>query len=111
MAQRGTVAWLWQAFTGLLLVVLLTLHLVVQHFVSGGLMSYQDIVQYLSNPFVLALEILFLASVIFHAFAGVRALVIDGGASKRAVDAATWILVVLGLLMFGYGVWLFTVIL
>ena len=104
-------AWLWQAFTGLLLVILLTLHLIVQHFVSGGLMSYQDIVNYLSNPFVLVLEILFLASVIFHALAGVRALVIDGGASEVTTNTVTWILVVLGVLMFGYGIWLFTAIL
>ncbi len=111
MAQRGTMAWIWQAFTGLLLIVLLGLHLIVQHFVSGGLMGYQDIVRYLSNPYLLLLEILFLAAVIFHALSGVRALVIDGGVSQRTVSAVTWALVVLGLLMFGYGVWLFTVIL
>ncbi len=111
MAERGTMAWLWQAFTGLLLVVLLTLHMLVQHFISSGLLSYQGIVHYLSNPYVLALEVIFLASVIFHALAGVRALVIDWGVSRNTIGAVTWALVVLGLLMFGYGIWLFTVIL
>ena len=111
MAQRGSLAWLWQALTGLLLVILLTLHMIVNHFAAGGLLTYQDIIQYLSNPIVLVIEILFLASVIFHAMAGIRALVLDFGVSKQTDRSVTWVLWVVGVLMFLYGLWLFMAIL
>ena len=39
-------SWILQAFTGVMLVVLLGLHMVVQHFVvEGGLRNYQQVVR------------------------------------------------------------------
>ncbi len=111
MAQRGSLAWLWQAFTGLLLVILLTLHMIANHFMANGLLTYEGIIQHLSNPVVLVLEILFLTSVIFHAMSGIRALILDWGVSKSVDNTVTRVLVVIGVLMLAYGVWLFTVIL
>ncbi len=108
--SRRLNTWVWQALSGLLLVVLLAVHLIVNHFAAGGLLTYQQVVAYLSNPWVLGLEILFLATVIFHALAGVRALVLDTGVSAKTARAVTAVLVVLGLLLFGYGVWLFAAI-
>jgi len=108
MAQRGSLAWIWQALSGLLLVVLLTLHIIVNHFAAGGLVTYAGIVRYLSNPFILAIEILFLAAVIFHAMAGIRALALDFGISKQTDRSVTWGLSIVGVLMFLYGLWLFT---
>ena len=108
MALRRT--WIWQALSGLLLVVLLGVHLIVNHFAAGGLLTYQQVVAYLSNPVVLALEIVFLATVIFHAVAGVRALVLDSGISEGAARGVTVVLALVGIAMFAYGLWLFSVI-
>ena len=107
MLRRWT-SWVWQAVSGLVLLVVLGVHLVVNHFASGGLLTYQQVVAYLSNPGVLALEILFLATVVFHALAGVRALVLDSGVSAKTAREVTIGLTVLGLLLFGYGLWLFS---
>ena len=77
-------SWILQAFTGVMLVVLLGLHMVAQHFVvKGGLRDYQQVVQYLSNSFVFLLEIAFLIIVTWHALLGVRSLLLDFGLPLR----------------------------
>ena len=53
--RGGTTAWILQVVSGVLLVVLLGLHIVTQHFVvKGGLRDYAQVVSYLSNSVVLA---------------------------------------------------------
>jgi succinate dehydrogenase cytochrome b556 subunit len=100
-------SWILQAFTGVMLVVLLGLHMVVQHFVvEGGLRGYQQVVQYLANPFVFVLEIAFLIIVTWHALLGVRAILLDLGlkpATERKVTATLWFV---GLITVAYGIWL-----
>lgn len=100
-------SWILQAFTGVMLVVLLGLHMVVQHFVvAGGLRNYQQVVEYLSNPFVFLLEIAFLIIVTWHALLGVRAVILDLGlkpTAERRVTATMWII---GVLTVAYGIWL-----
>jgi len=107
MMLRRWTSWVLQALSGLLLLVLLGVHLTVNHFAAGGLLTYQQVVAYLSNPWVLGLEIVFLATVIYHALAGVRAMLFDLGVGRRAARQITTALVLLGLLMLAYGLWLF----
>ena len=100
-------SWIFQAFTGALLVVLLGLHMVVQHFVvKGGLRDYQQVVQYISNPFVFLLEIAFLIVVTWHALLGVRAIILDLGLKPAAERKVTAILSILGVIIVAYGIWL-----
>ncbi len=100
-------SWILQAFTGALLVVLLGLHMVVQHFVvKGGLRDYQQVVQYISNPFVFLLEIAFLIVVTWHALLGVRAVILDLGLKPAAERKVTAILSILGVIIVAYGIWL-----
>lgn len=99
--------WIWQAFTGLLLLVLLTLHMVFNHFVvEGGLRTYRDVVAYLSHPVVFTWEILFLIIVTAHALMGVRAILLDLGLRGGADRWLKRGLVVLGIVIIGYGMWL-----
>ncbi len=100
-------AWIIQAVTGALLVVLLGLHMVVQHFVvKGGLRTFADVVKYISNPFIFLLEILFLIVVTWHALLGVRAIVFDLGLQPTAERKVDVILTIIGVLTVGYGIWL-----
>ena len=100
-------SWILQAFTGVMLVVLLGLHMVVQHFVvEGGLRDYQQVVAYLSNPFVFLLEIAFLIVVTWHALLGVRAVMLDLGLTPATERKVTAFLSVVGVVMVGYGIWL-----
>lgn len=109
LKRERTSSWSWilQAFTGLLLVVLLGLHMVVQHFVvAGGLRRYQQVVQYISNPFVFLLEVAFLIIVTWHALLGVRAILLDLGLKPATERKWTAALTIVGLLIVGYGIWL-----
>jgi succinate dehydrogenase cytochrome b556 subunit len=100
-------SWILQAFTGVMLVVLLGLHMVVQHFVvEGGLRNYEQVVQYLSNPFVFLLEIAFLIVVTWHALLGVRAIMLDLGLKPTTERRVTAFLSIVGVLTVAYGVWL-----
>jgi len=99
--------WIWQALTGLLLLVLLALHMVFNHFVvEGGLRTYRDVVAYLAHPVVFTWEILFLIVVTAHALMGVRAILLDLGIGPGADRWLKRGLTGLGVLIIAYGVWL-----
>jgi succinate dehydrogenase / fumarate reductase membrane anchor subunit len=107
--QRGTEGWGWlmQALTGILLIVLLGLHMVANHFiVEGGLRTYADVLAYVSDPIIIVLEIAFLLAVTYHALLGLRAVIFDLGLSAAQERGVTAALTVLGLVMIGYGIWL-----
>ena len=104
-------SWLWQAFTGVSLVLLLGLHFVANHFIAkGGLRNFADVVAYLSSPLILVLEVLFLVVVTTHAMLGVRAILLDFGLSDHAEKRLSQALTVMAILTVGYGLWLTWVI-
>jgi succinate dehydrogenase hydrophobic anchor subunit len=54
---RPTFAWTAQIVTGVLLLVLLTVHMIAQHFlVPGGLRGYAQVIAWIRNPLVFTLE-------------------------------------------------------
>jgi succinate dehydrogenase hydrophobic membrane anchor protein len=102
--SKPTVAWLWQAITGIGLVVLLGLHMVANHFIArGGLRDYAAVAAYLRNPIILVLEVLFLVCVTTHALLGVRAILLDFGLSNRVEQILTRVLKWIGVLTVSYG--------
>jgi len=108
--QRTTAhSWTWfvQAITGIALVILLSLHMIAQHFiVEGGLREYADIVAYLRNPVILVLESLFLITVTVHALLGVRAVAFDFGLTEKSERVVSRILAWVGVATLGYGAWI-----
>jgi len=110
--NRGSLAWVYQAISGGLVLILVTVHMVAQHFVvSTGLRTFTDVIAFLSNPVMLVLEVLFLVVVSWHAVLGLRAVIFDFGLSDRAERAVTRTLYVLWAVTVLYGIWLlYTVI-
>lgn len=110
VAKKNSAAgafWLVQAITGLLLVVLLGLHMVAHHFVAeGGLRNYQDVLAYISNPAIFVIEVIFLLVVTPHAMLGVRAVLLDLGLSLKARKTIDNVLIVVGIVIVVYGIWL-----
>ncbi|MGD2077682.1 MAG: hypothetical protein PVH18_04840 [Chloroflexota bacterium] len=105
--DSSTTVWIIQAVTGLLLIVLLGLHMIAHHFiVEGGLRTYQDVLDYISNPVIFVLEILFLIVVTPHAMLGLQGIVLDLGPSESAQRTIIWIFRILMVLILGYGIWL-----
>jgi succinate dehydrogenase cytochrome b556 subunit len=107
VVKRASGTWLWQAFTGVLVVFLLGLHMVAQHFIApNGLRSYQEVLSYMANPVVVVLEVIFLVVVTYHALLGIRAIFADLKLSQRTRDTINVILTVAGVLAVMYGVYL-----
>lgn len=109
-AGRGGLAgalWLVQAISGLLLVALLLLHMIAHHFVvEGGLRDYEQVLDYVANPIIFFLEVVFLVVVTAHAMLGLRAITLDmnlKAATQRTID---WALGLIGVIALGYGIWL-----
>jgi succinate dehydrogenase hydrophobic anchor subunit len=99
--------WFLQELSGVLLVILLGVHMIANHFVvAGGLRTYADVVAYLQNAFIFAWEIVFLAVVTWHALLGARTIIFDFGLGPRVERRVTIVLGVIGVLTFAYGVWL-----
>ena len=99
--------WLVQVISGLLLILLLALHMVAHHFlVEGGLRTYRDVLDYISNPAVFVLEIIFIIVVTPHAMLGLHGILLDLGPGNRAKTTITWVMRILTIVVIGYGIWL-----
>ena len=103
----GSLGWIAQAVTGVALLVLAGLHMIAHHFiVEGGLRDFAQVQDYLSNPIIVVLEILFLLVVTPHALLGVRAILFDLGLTETAERRITQALWVIGIATVLYGFWL-----
>lgn len=103
-ASRAALVWVVQAVTGALVLVLVTVHMIANHFVvPDGLRSYEQVLDYLRNPFVVVLEAAFLVSVTTHALLGVRAVLLDLGPRPRVARLLDRALLALGIATLVYG--------
>lgn len=99
--------WIVQAITGLLLILLLGLHMIAHHFVvEGGLRNFEEVIDYVSNPVIFVLEVLFLIVVTPHAMLGLQSIVMDLGPGESAARTITWVFRILTIVILAYGIWL-----
>lgn len=105
--------WKATAYSGVALLVLVTVHMVAHHFVVeevGGLRTYAQVLDYISNPVMFVIEVLFLVVVTTHAMLGLRSVLFDFGLSVDAKRLVARGLLVLGILTVAYGVTLVSVL-
>jgi succinate dehydrogenase / fumarate reductase membrane anchor subunit len=109
---ENTILWLLKIGTGALVLVLLLVHLIVNHFTApNGLLSYQDVVVYFSNPWVAVMELLFLIFVVSHALLGLRSVLLDLHPGRVALGIMNWMFTAVGVAAVAYGIWLtFTIV-
>lgn len=106
VAGRPPLVWRATAFSGIGLLVLIGIHMVANHFVVesvGGLRSYEQVIDYIANPVILAVEGLFLLFVTAHAMLGLRSVLFDltgDPRHRRLIDRG---LVMLGAATVAYG--------
>lgn len=101
--------WLWAAklLTGVAIFALLIAHLVVNHLVAqGGLLTYADVLAYYANPLIPLMEGFFLVFVVSHALLGLRGIALDLSPPARLVRWLDRLLLTVGALAVGYGLWL-----
>ena len=109
--RPGETTWIWliKIVTGPLLVLVIGLHFVVNHYMGSmhsGLMTYSDVVAYYQNPIIPIIEIVFLATVVTHCLIGLRGIILDMNPSRTVLRVVNWLLVILGVFSVGYGIWL-----
>ena len=106
---ENTWTWLLKIVTGPLLLIVLGLHFTVNHYLgsmSSGLMTYDDIIQYFQNPLIVAIEILFLVTVVTHSLLGFHGILLDLHPPRKLLVMSTWLHVIIGIAAVGYGIWL-----
>lgn len=111
--RSGESFWLWflKLLSGILVIVLLFIHLTVNHFTAtGALLNFEGVVAYLSNPLVTVTEISFLIVVVSHALLGTRSLILDFKPSRSVLRVVDWLFLAVGVVSIGYGIWLTRVI-
>ena len=107
--KTGENVWLWllKILTGLAIVVLLAVHLIVNHLVAeGGLLSHAEVVAYYTNPWIVFMEAVFLLVVVSHSLVGLRSIILDLKPSRallRLIDVA---FLIIGVSSSIYGLWL-----
>lgn len=103
--------WLYKIVAGLLIVVLLGVHFVVNHLVApSGLLTYADVVAYYKAPWVPIMEVAFLVFVISHALVGLRSIFMDFNPSDKALKIVDIVFWIAGVGFSIYGAWLVWVI-
>lgn len=109
--REGAWLWMFKIFAGLMIVVLLAIHFVVNHLVAPtGLLSYQDVIQYYQNPIIPIMEIIFLAFVVSHALVGMRGIILDLNPPDHLLRGIDLVLFLVGSIAIVYGIWLVMVI-
>lgn len=111
--KSGEGSWLWLAkiVSGVLIFVLIGVHLTVNHFVAeGGLLTYADVVAYLSNPIIPIMEGTFLVFVVSHSLLGLRSILLDLKPGRGLLKVVDWVLSIVGIVSVVYGIWLLQVI-
>jgi succinate dehydrogenase / fumarate reductase membrane anchor subunit len=109
LSESGENTWLWliKIVTGPLLLVLIIVHLIVNHFIAEtGLLTYADVVAYYRNPLIPIMEITFLATVVTHSLSGLRGIILDLKPARNLLRIIDWALVIFGISAVVYGTWL-----
>jgi len=107
--KKGETTWLWliKIITGPLIIVILMIHFVVNHFTApGGLLTWTDVVSYYQNPVIPAMEIAFVILLVSHSLIGLRGIVLDLNPSQGVITAVNWLFSAVGIVSIGYGIWL-----
>lgn len=93
-------AWLMQVTTGILMVFLVTYHFLVTHTVHGAL-RFESVAE--RFPELSLFYGVLLVVVCFHAFNGLRAILLDMNLNRSAVNALTAILTIVSI---GVGIYI-----
>ena len=106
-----TLRWLLQAGLGIVLVIFLAIHLIVNHWVAPqGLLTYTDVVRYYDVAGIAWMESVFLIVVTGHCLLGLQSIVLDLNLKPEITRIITRFLLLVGVITITYGIWLIRII-
>ncbi len=94
--------WILQRISAVLLLFFLTLHMIVVHYPPYHI-DFSRVLERLANPVWKAIDIAFLAVVIFHALNGTYTVITDMSGVQRYRRVLAWVGLIVGLAFFVYG--------
>jgi succinate dehydrogenase cytochrome b556 subunit len=107
VAQTGALSWAMQRVTAVLVGVFIGVHIWVLHFTaeatSGNPVTFESVRSRMNSPWYETLDLLLLATLVYHAMNGVRAVLLDWGIGSRSEKKLTGIIVALGIVIFAFG--------
>jgi succinate dehydrogenase / fumarate reductase membrane anchor subunit len=110
-AGENTWLWLLKIASGLLILAVLIIHYVVNHFAGEQiLLTYDDILRYYSNPIIPIMEGFFLVFVVVHALLGLRSILLDLHPTRTVLKVINGGLGLVGVVSIVYGLWLLIVV-
>jgi succinate dehydrogenase cytochrome b556 subunit len=93
-----------QRLTAVLLFFFLGIHWWATHFVEPGTtITFESVLRRMQQPLFQFVDLSLLAVAIYHGLNGVRMVVLDFGIGLRRAKLLTWILLIIGLLGFLFG--------
>lgn len=110
---NSATTWRWfvQAGLGIALVVLLTVHLIVNHWAAPqGLLSYADVIRYYDVAGIAWMESIFLIVVTSHCLLGLHGIMLDLNLRPNITRIMTRLLLLVGGVTIIYGIWLIRIV-
>lgn len=110
-----TRCWFLQLLTGLVLVILLGVHMAVQHldsilaffgYAAGDPVAYATVVERAQSLSWTAFYIIFLALALYHGLYGLRAILLELSLSPTAGRILTGVLAIIGVAAFVFGTYI-----
>jgi succinate dehydrogenase hydrophobic anchor subunit len=106
-----TLRWLVQVGLGALLIVLLAVHLIANHWAAPhGLLTYTDVIRYYDLPGIVWMESIFLIVVTVHCLLGLHSILLDLNLNPGITYILTRSLILAGAIAILYGLWLIIII-
>jgi succinate dehydrogenase hydrophobic anchor subunit len=111
LVSAPTLRWFAQAALGVILVILLAIHLIVNHWAAPqGLLTYADVIRYYDLPGIAWMEATFVVVVTVHCLLGLHSIFLDLNLPAGATRFLSGVLLVVGVTAITYGFWLIIVI-
>lgn len=110
-AREGAIQWMLKVFGGVVVLIVLAVHFIINHIVApGGLLTYNDVLRYYQVPIVPIMEVIFLVVVVVHSLLGIRSILLDLNPSNRVLKLIDVAAILLGTVAITYGTWLVFVV-
>lgn len=107
-SPTGAIHWGLQRITGFMLIFLIGAHMIAEHFIDTdtGPASFQSVTNRLGSPLYFLMDVLLLIIALYHGLNGVRTVFLDLNPSPRLQSLINILLLIIGVIAAGYGIWL-----
>ncbi len=112
--MRDQRLWTWHLAAGLVIVVFLGLHMAVMHLdallgwfnpAGGHPIDWANVVARAQQGFFTVSYVVLLGAALFHGLYGLRNIVHELGLGRAVNGAASVVLTIVGVVLFGFGAW------